>query len=256
MSAIEIVTVPCLSDNYAYLLHDTQSGATAVIDAPEAAPILAELEQRGWRLDHILITHHHADHIQGVADILARHKASVTGAAIDRHRLPPLDRALADGDCFTVGTVTGRMWETPGHTLGHVVYYFEAAGAVFTADTLFALGCGRLFEGTAAQMWQSLSRLASLPEDTRVYCGHEYTASNARFALTIEPFNAELAERAKSITLLRAEGRPTVPTTIGEEKATNPFLRAGNESMSARLGLTDATPDQVFAEIRRRKDVF
>jgi hydroxyacylglutathione hydrolase len=256
MPGIEIITVPCLNDNYAYILHDTSSGATALVDAPEAEPVLKELDRRNWRLDQILVTHHHADHIQGIEGILANRKARVVGAAVDSHRLPPLDVALNDGDALSVGTLAGHVLETPGHTVGHVAYYFEAASAIFTADTLFALGCGRLFEGTAAQMWHSLSRIAALPDDTRIYCGHEYTAANARFALTIEPFNADLIARAQAVTATRAEGRPTVPSTIGEEKATNPFLRAGSAAIAARVGMSGAAPQDVFAEIRRRKDAF
>ena len=181
----EIVTVACLTDNYAYLVHDPASGATAVFDVPEVAPIMAALTARGWQLSDIVITHHHDDHIQGVADLRDATGAKVWGAAADAHRLPPLDHALAEGDRVTIGTLIAHVIDVPGHTIGHVAYHMPAAGAVFTADSLMALGCGRLFEGSAAQMWDSLQKLAALPPDTLVCSGHEYTASNARFAMTI-----------------------------------------------------------------------
>lgn len=251
----QLVTIPCLKDNYAFLLHDAASGATAVVDAPEAAPILRALAERGWRASHVLITHHHADHIDGVAELAAA-GAQVIGAAADAHRLPPLDRAVAEGDRIAVGEIAVEVLEVPGHTLGHLAYHAPAAAAVFTADSLMALGCGRLFEGTPAQMWKSLRKLAALPDDTLVCSGHEYTAANARFALTIEPDNPALRARAAEVETARAAGRPTVPSRLSEEKATNPFLRAGLPQVKRALGMETAEDVAVFAEIRARKDRF
>ena len=253
---MEIVTVPCLSDNYAFLLHDSTTHATAVIDVPDETAVEAELERRGWDLTDILITHHHADHIDGVEALRATTGARVTGAAADSHRLPPLDRAVRGDEVFQVGSAEVRVIEVPGHTVGHIAFHVPQAGAVFTADSLMALGCGRLFEGTAAQMWASLSKLAALPPETRVCSGHEYTVSNGRFALTIEPANAALISRVAAVADLRAQGRPTVPSSLAEELATNPFLRAGLPAVKALVGLPGAADAEVFAEIRRRKDRF
>lgn len=254
--AIEIVTVPCLADNYAYLVHDSAAHATAVVDVPDDTAIEAELERRGWDLTDILITHHHADHIDGVEALRGTTGARVTGAAADSHRLPRLDRAVAEGDVCPMGSVGIRVIEVPGHTLGHIAFHVPQAGAVFTADSLMALGCGRLFEGTAAQMWASLSKIAALPPGTLVCSGHEYTLSNGRFALTIEPENAALRARVERVARARAEGRPTVPSTLAEELATNPFLRAALPEVKALVGLPGAPDIEVFAEIRRRKDRF
>ncbi|WP_205627911.1 hydroxyacylglutathione hydrolase [Ruegeria marisrubri] len=253
---LEIVTIPCLSDNYAFLAHSAESGETALVDAPEAAPILAELSRRGWRLSHVLLTHHHYDHVDGLAEILAEHPARVVGAAADAHRLPPLDVRVSDGDTFKVGGELVRVLEVPGHTIGHVAYYMPQSRVVFTADSLMALGCGRLFEGTAPQMWASLSKLAALPDDTLVCSGHEYTQANGRFAETIEPENPALQRRIADIARARAAGEPTVPSLLALEKATNPFLRAAEPGIQANLGMTGADPADVFAEIRARKDRF
>ncbi|HDR28312.1 hydroxyacylglutathione hydrolase [Rhodovulum sp.] len=253
---LEIVTVPCLSDNYAYLAHDPATGATAVIDAPEAGPIEAALAERGWRLSDILITHHHRDHVGGVEALRAAHGARVTGAAADAHRLPPLDTAVAEGDRVAIGGETGKVLEVPGHTVGHIAFYFAGSGAVFTADSLMALGCGRLFEGTPEMMWASLCKLAALPPGTEVFSGHEYTAANGRFAQTIEPENAALKARMDEIAALRAAGRPTVPSRLSEEQATNPFLRAGLAGVKRALAMENAPDAAVFAEIRGRKDRF
>ncbi|MCB2115542.1 MAG: hydroxyacylglutathione hydrolase [Rhodobacteraceae bacterium] len=253
---LEIVTVPCLTDNYAYLAHDPATDATAIIDAPEAAPILQALTTRGWKATHILLTHHHDDHIAGVPALVAATGAKVVGAAADAHRLPPLDVELREGDTVKIGVSAGSVIEVPGHTLGHIAFYFPDSAAVFTADSLMALGCGRVFEGTRPQMWESLTKLAALPPETLVYSGHEYTASNARFALTIEPENAALQARAAAVAAAREEGRATVPARLEEELATNPFLRAASTPIRARLGLRDATDAEVFGEIRGRKDRF
>jgi hydroxyacylglutathione hydrolase len=251
----ETVLIPCLSDNYAVVMHDAATGTTLLVDAPEAEPIRAALAERGWTLTHILVTHHHNDHVAGIAELKAATGARVTGPAAEADKIADLDATVSDGDRVTVGPWSAAVISTPGHTLGHVAYWFEDPGVLFSGDTLFALGCGRIFEGTPAQMWQSLSRLAALPDETVVYCGHEYTQSNARFALTVDVGNRRLAARAEEIAALRAAGRPTVPTTIGLEKATNPFLRAIDPAVAAAVGLAGAPAGDVFAEVRRRKDV-
>ncbi|WP_170598794.1 hydroxyacylglutathione hydrolase [Ruegeria arenilitoris] len=253
---LEIVTIPCLSDNYAFLAHDHASGQTALVDAPEAGPILAELTARGWRLSHVLLTHHHWDHVDGLPGILEQHPAQVIGAAADVHRLPPLDKQVADGDRFEIGGEPVEVLDVSGHTVGHVAYYMPKSAVVFTADSLMALGCGRLFEGDAEQMWTSLSKIAALPDETSVCSGHEYTQSNARFAVTIDPYNTALQQRVHEIDQARAKGRATVPSNLGVEKATNPFLRATDPKIQAQLGMVGADPVAVFAEIRGRKDRF
>ncbi|WP_099824544.1 hydroxyacylglutathione hydrolase [Oceaniglobus indicus] len=254
---LELVTVPCLSDNYAFLLHESNSGATALIDIPEAAPIDAALRTRGWNLSEVWLTHHHADHVQGLSELLAgRDGVSVTGAAADAHRLPPLDRQVAEGDTFDFAGHAVHVIDVSGHTTGHIAFHVPDARAAFTADSLMALGCGRLFEGTPETMWASLSKLAALPDDTIICSGHEYTAANARFALTIEPENTALQDRAKAIDAARAKGAPTVPSTLKEELATNPFLRAGLPSVKSFLSMAGESDAAVFAEIRRRKDSF
>ena len=234
----DIITIPCLADNYAFLLHD--SGTTALIDAPEAAPVLAALREKGWALDMVLLTHHHWDHIDGLPDILKETAPKIVGAAKDAHRLPKLDMAVDEGDEVTVGRLKGRVMDVSGHTVNHIAYAFP--GAVFTGDSLFALGCGRVFEGTMEMMHQSLQKLAALPPDTMVYSGHEYTLGNAKFALTIEPDNAGLQARVKDVERMRAAGIPTVPSLLSLELATNPFLRAQSAAD--------------FARIRAAKDAF
>jgi hydroxyacylglutathione hydrolase len=251
---LEIITVPCLSDNYAYLLRDEASGRVGLVDAPEAGPIEAALAERGWELDLILITHHHADHIQAV-DAL-RGRAKVVGNAADKARLPRLDAEVSPGDTVALGESAAEMIDVPGHTVGHVAYHFAGAGALFSADSLMVMGCGRLFEGTADQMWGSLSRMAALPEATLVYSGHEYAAANARFALSVDGENVALKTRAAEIAAMRERGEPTVPAPLGLERRTNPFLRAGDADFKSRLGLENLPDAQVFAEVRRRKDAF
>lgn len=254
---LEIVTVPCRQDNYAFLVHDPDTGGTALVDAPEAAPIEAALDTLGWRLDDILLTHHHADHVEGVEALRALYPGvRVTGAAADAHRLPPLDRAVAEGDSVMVGAEAGEVIEVPGHTVGHVAFHFPASHLVFTGDSLMAMGCGRLFEGTPAQMWDTLSRLAALPDDTIVCSGHEYTAANAAFAITIEPENAVLVARKAQIDAARERQEATVPSTLAAEKATNPFLRAREEAVKTALGMETAPEVEVFAHIRSLKDRF
>lgn len=253
---LELVTIPCLSDNYAYLLHETGTGETALVDAPEAAPILAALSDRGWRLSEIWITHHHSDHVQAVEALRAATGAKVLGNGADAKRLPPLDREVRAGETFDFAGHDVRVIDVSGHTVGHVAFHVPDAGAAFTADSLMALGCGRLFEGTAPQMWESLQRLAALPDQTLICSGHEYTQSNARFARTIEPGNAALISRSDAIDAARRDGRPTVPSTLGDEKLTNPFLRADLPEVQETLGLSGYASSEVFAEIRLRKDRF
>jgi len=253
---LEIITIPCRSDNYAFLAHDAVSGDTALIDVPEAAPILAVLADKGWTLSHILLTHHHDDHVEGLDGILAHHKAQVVGAAADAHRLPPLDIAVSEGDEVAIGNDRAQVIDVSGHTINHIAFYFQGSKAVFTADSLMALGCGRVFEGTAPQMWQSLSKLAALPGDTLVCSGHEYTTANGAFALTIEPDNPALIARVKDVAEARAAGRPTVPSLLSLELATNPFLRAGIPAVQAAVGLVGSDLASVFAEVRARKDRF
>lgn len=253
---LELVTVPCLSDNYAYLIHDAETGHTAVIDVPEAGPILAALDAQQWRLTDILITHHHDDHIQGVDTLRARTGAMVLGAAADAHRLPRLDLALTEADSFSIGRDFARVIDVPGHTLGHIAFHFPDSRLCFTADSLMAGGCGRLFEGTPAQMHASLQKLGQLPADTLICSGHEYTASNLRFALTLEPDNPKLISRQAEVAARRAQGRPTVPVPLGVELQTNPYLRAHLPALKAAVGLPDADDVMVFAEIRARKDKF
>ncbi len=254
--ALELVTLPCLTDNFAFLLHDRASGETALIDAPEAGPVLHALEERDWQLGQILLTHHHADHVQGVDEIRAATGAKVLGASADAHRLPALDRALQEGDRVQIGAEDGRVIDVSGHTIGHIAFHFPQSAMVFTADSLMAAGCGRLFEGSPAQMWESLSKLAALPPETLVGSGHDYLDGNLRFALTLEPENPALISRIRSLEGMRRQGQPPMPSTLAEELATNPFLRASQPRLKAALGLSDVPDAEVFAEIRARKDRF
>ena len=253
---MEVILVPAFADNYIYVLRDAASGKVGVVDPGDAAPVQAELERRGWTLTHIFLTHHHNDHIGGVAELKARHRATVIGARADAHRIPDLDVALGDGDRTVFGEQTARVIAVPGHTSGHIAFWFEAAETLFSGDTLFSLGCGRLFEGTPAQMWESLQSLRSLTDSTRVYCGHEYTQSNGRFALTADPDNSALRQRMEEVAALRERNQPTIPTTIGLERRTNPFLRADDPAVQSAIGLPGAPPVDVFAELRHRKDHF
>lgn len=253
---LEVTTIPCLSDNYAYLLRDQSTGRVGLVDAPEHEPISAALAERGWGLDLILITHHHNDHIAAVESLRAAHGSRVAGAAEDRHRLPRLDLALADDGEVTLGDSTAQVIAVPGHTLGHVAYHFAAAQALFSADSLMLMGCGRLFEGTPEQMHSSLQRLAQLPDETLVYSGHEYTQANIRFALSLDRDNPDLKRRAADVEARRRENRPTVPERLNVERATNPFLRARDAAIREAVGLPDASDTEVFRELRRRKDAF
>jgi len=251
-----LVTIACLSDNYAFLLQDKKSGEVALIDVPEAAPIKAELATRGWKLDQIWLTHHHYDHVDGLPDLLVDYPARVYGAAADAHRLPDLDVQLNEGDRFSLGDTEVEVLDVSGHTVGHIALYAPAAKAAFTADSLMALGCGRLFEGTPDQMLASLTKMAAWPDDTLICSGHEYTASNAKFAVSVDPDNAALQERAMQIAKIRAQGGFTVPSTLELERATNPFLRSGDPQIRSELGMLSAEDKEVFAELRGRKDRF
>lgn len=256
MAALDIQQIPCLQDNYGYLIHDPDAGLTASIDTPDAAAIEAALAERGWHLDYILNTHHHFDHAGGNLALKAKTGCMIVGSRSDAARIPGIDIQVGEGDTFDFGSHRARILETSGHTLGHICYVFDADRAAFVGDTLFSMGCGRLFEGTPQQMWASLQKLMRLPDDVRVYCAHEYTQSNGRFAVTMEPQNAALAARIREVAALRAAGRPTVPSTIGVEKATNPFLRPASAELRATLNLPDAREAEVLGETRRRKDRF
>jgi len=250
VSPLEIELIPILSDNYVYLIHEPSAGVTGVVDPGVAEPVLARLEERGLSLDWILATHHHPDHVGGIAPLKKATGCRVVGPSGS----VPVDMTVGEGDRFELGEATAEVFETPGHTRDHISYWFEDDRALFCADTLFALGCGRLFEGTAAQMWSSLEKLRALPDDTRVYCGHEYTLSNARFAVTVDPSNGALASRLKEIEALRQASRPTIPSRLGVEKRTNPFLRPDDPEIRKNLGMESASDAEVFGEIRRRKD--
>lgn len=252
--AFDVRLVPCLSDNYAVLVHDPASGATLLIDAPEAMAIEAALGAAGWQLTDIFLTHHHGDHVAGVPALKARYGARVVGPAPQHSRIDGVDLAVREGDALTFAGAAVEVIETPGHTLDHVAYFIPAAELLFSGDTLFALGCGRLFEGTPAQMWASLQKLRALPDATWVYCGHEYTLSNARFARSVDPNNAALAARATAIGAARERGEPTVPSRLAEERATNPFLRADDPALAAAIGLAGAQAVEVFARLREMKN--
>lgn len=254
--ALQIHQFPCLNDNYSWLVHEPQANVTAVVDTPETGPILRALDLTGWTLTHILNTHWHPDHAGGNEELKAKTGCQIIGPRAEAKRIPAIDRQVGDGDEVKFGAATAKVFDVPGHTAGHIAYWFAEDKAAFVGDTLFALGCGRLFEGTAQQMWTSLQKLMALPPETKVYCAHEYTQSNARFAISVDPDNADLAARVKEIDAMRARGIPTVPSSIGLELATNPFLRPTSQSLQRSLGMVGADAVAVFAETRKRKDNF
>jgi hydroxyacylglutathione hydrolase len=254
---LDIIRIPALNDNYIYLLHEPLAGKTAVVDPAQAAPVLDCLHQQGWQLDYIFNTHHHADHVDGNLALKQLTGCKIIAAAADRQRIPGVDMAVAEGDGVQLGNESLRIIATPGHTLGHIVFYCAESGALFCGDTLFSLGCGRLFEGSAEQMWQSLQKLTALPADTRIYCAHEYTQANGRFALTLEADNPALRQRIAEVEQLRQLQKSTLPSTLAQELACNPFLRADSLAIRRTLAVADDVPAvAVFAEIRRLKDRF
>ncbi|TDI58100.1 MAG: hydroxyacylglutathione hydrolase [Alphaproteobacteria bacterium] len=253
---LEIHQIPVLSDNYVYLAHDAASGQTAVVDPATTDEVFAALSDKGWNLTHILNTHHHMDHVGGNLVLKEATNCTIVGPRADAGRIPGIDIEVGDGDTYTLGSSTAKVFDVAGHTRGHIAYWFGDSDALFCGDTLFALGCGRLFEGTPDQMWDSLSKFKNLPGETKVYCAHEYTQANAAFAITVEPNNQALIDRKAWIDAARAEGKSTVPSTLAEEFATNPFMRPDSIDLQRTLGLEGADLVTVFAETRKRKDNF
>lgn len=256
MAMLEIEQIATRTDNYVYLVREPDHNVVGVIDPSDAAPVFAALERLGWTLTHILNTHHHNDHTGGNLELKEKFGCIVVGPLADHDRIAGIDLDVADGDTYTFGAAEAKIFDTPGHTRGHIAFWFPESAALFCGDTLFALGCGRVFEGTFEQMWTSLGKLRALPDDTRVFCAHEYTQANAKFAISIEVDNQVLQERAKQIDDQRARGERTVPSLLGLEKATNPFLRADVAELAAAVGLVGADPVAVFAEVRTRKNNF
>lgn len=254
--AVEVRLIPCLSDNYAVLVHEPGSKTTALVDAPEAAPILAALDKEGWNLTHILITHHHPDHVQGIKAIREKFPVPVYGPRAEADKIPDISVKLGHLDVAEVGPLRANVIDTPGHTAGHIVYHFPKEALLFAGDTLFALGCGRPFERPAEVLWQSLLKLRELPPETKIYCGHEYTLSNAKFSVTVDPRNMQLKARLKQIEEMRAKNQPTVPSTMEEEIHTNPFLRADDPSVQETVGMSGADPAAVFVKLRELKNTF
>jgi hydroxyacylglutathione hydrolase len=253
---LELITIPCLQDNYAYLIGNSGTGECALIDVPEPGPINAAVAASGWSLTTVILTHHHWDHIDGLDGLDNRADLKIIGAKADAHRLPPLDLAVSEGESVTICGESAKVLDVSGHTVGHIALHFADSKLVFTADSLMAMGCGRLFEGTPAQMYASMEKLAALPDDTLVCSGHEYTTSNANFAVTVDPNNADLKARVAEIERLRGMGKATVPSLLSLEKATNPFLRASDAGVQAAVDLQGADPVEVFTEVRARKDRF
>ena len=253
---LTIIQIPVLTDNYIYLLHDPVSGEAAAVDPALAQPVLDVLEEKGWRFTTILNTHHHWDHVGGNLELKQKTGCKIIAAQSDRDRIPGIDFGVSEDDVITLGSKSARVISTPGHTSGHIVYHFADDGALFCGDTLFVMGCGRLFEGTPEQMWSSLQKLKALPPSTRIYCTHEYTQTNGRFALTVEPDNRKLQQKMLEVQQLRAENKPTVPSTIEQELATNPFFREDSLALQETIKMVDKNPRDVFAKIRRLKDSF
>jgi len=253
---LTIIQIPVLTDNYIYLIHDPVSAESAVIDPALAQPVLDVLDKKGWRLTYILNTHHHWDHVGGNLELKQKTGCKIIAAQSDQDRIPGIDIGVSEGDVISLGSHSARVISTPGHTSGHIVYYFPEDSALFCGDTLFVMGCGRLFEGTAEQMWNSLEKLKALPPSTRIYCTHEYTQTNGRFALSVEPDNSQLQQKMIEVQGLRAENKPTVPSTIEQEQATNPFFRVDSISIQKTLGLERQSSLSMFTELRKRKDSF
>lgn len=256
MPEFEVVQFTARSDNFGVLIHDPESGATAAIDAPDADAVMKQAQDRGWRLSHIFVTHKHQDHIEGIPALKAAYDCEVIGPEKSAHETGMYRRQVKHGDAFDWAGARFDVLATPGHTLDHVSYHVPEQKLVFVGDTIFSLGCGRVLEGTHKMMWESILRLRALPDETRLYCGHEYTLANARFAISVDPDNPALGARMAEVEQLVAAGQPTLPTTIGREKATNPFLRADDPNLMQRLDMAGAEPAQVFAELRTRKDRF
>ena len=256
MSTLQVAQFRCRSDNFGLLLHDADSGLTASIDTPDGETIWQELQQRGWQLSHIFNTHHHYDHVPGNELLKERSGCTIIGAKIDAPRIPGIDVQLRDGEVFPFAAHRLQMIETPGHTMGCVCYYVQGERLLFTGDTLFSMGCGRLFEGSPEIMWHSLQKLMALPDDTQIYCGHEYTLTNGEFALEIEPQNSALQERVKEVRQLRRARKDTLPVSLASEKASNPFLRPHSPEIRRFLDLPEATKTEVFAAIRSRRNSF
>lgn len=254
--ALKVEIFPCRSDNFGYLLHDEATSATAALDAPEEAPIRAALARTGWNLTDIFITHHHPDHVEAIPALKADLGATVTGPRAEQDKIGGLDVLVSGGDQVMLGETTFDIIDVPGHTLGHIAYYDLAGFHLFAADALFSLGCGRMFEGTPGPMWDGLKKLRALPDDTLLYCGHEYTRANARFALSVDPDNHALQARAEEVERQLADGEHTIPTRMGDEKKQNPFLRADDPVLARKIGLADADPAEVFAALRKAKDNF
>ncbi|MGE4062591.1 MAG: hydroxyacylglutathione hydrolase [Rhodospirillaceae bacterium] len=253
---LDIRQIPVLSDNFVYLAREPRSGAVAAVDPAVAEPVLAEANRLGWTITHILNTHHHPDHVGGNMEIKEATGCVIVGPGHDPDRIPGMDVQVMDGDVYALGEEKAEVFFVPGHTRGHIAYWFKDSDALFCGDTMFSIGCGRLFEGTPQQMWASLKRLRALPPSTRIYCAHEYTESNIRFAVTVDPQNEALRKREKEVKALRAAGKYSVPSLLGEEQAANPFLRADAPELAAAMGMAGRDPVDVFAEVRRRKDVF
>ncbi|PRX08988.1 UNVERIFIED_ORG: hydroxyacylglutathione hydrolase [Martelella mediterranea] len=256
MGSLEIAVFMCRSDNYGVLVHDPETKKTVSIDAPDGEKVIAEAEKRGWVITDVFTTHHHKDHVEGNLLLKERYDCRIVGPVEEAVVIPGLDLAVGEGDKLDFAGRTVDVIETPGHTAGHVCYHFIDDNLLFSADTLFAMGCGRLFERPASDMWPSLKKLLALPDETEVYFGHEYTLTNARFALSVDPDNQVLKERAEAVAVLRDAGDFTIPTTIGLEKKTNPFLRVADPAIRAKLGMEDASDAEVLGEIRRLKDSF
>ncbi len=254
--ALDIRQIPVLQDNFIYLAREPKSGAVAVVDPAVAAPVLELADRLKWKITHILNTHHHGDHVGGNMEIKAATGCTIVGPGHDPDRIPGMEVQVKDGDTYTLGKEQAQVFFVPGHTSGHIAYWFKDSDALFCGDTMFSIGCGRLFEGTPQQMWTSLSRLRALPPQTQIYCAHEYTESNIRFAVSVDPNNAALRKREAEVKALRAAGKYSVPSTLGEERAANPFLRADAPELAAAIGMAGRSAVDVFAEVRARKDKF